>query len=76
MKNDPEYKRQWYLRNRERIKAERLTNPVTEEQRALKAQYDKERRKIKGMSFVVMINYVQNFLNVEQPTANPAGEEN
>lgn len=48
MKNDPEYKRQWYLRNKERIKAKRLANPITEEQRALKAQYDKERRKIKG----------------------------
>lgn len=48
MKNDPEYKRQWYLANKERLRIKRLENPITDEQRSIKAEYDKKRRLLKG----------------------------
>lgn len=47
--DDKEYKRQWYLANRERILAERLIT-TTEEDRKRKSEYDKNRRLLKGDS--------------------------
>lgn len=42
---DKVYKRNWYLRNKEEILANRDKSP---EAKALKAQYDKARRELKG----------------------------
>lgn len=45
--DDKEYKRLWYLANKERILAKRLAT-ITEEDRKRKSEYDKERRSLKG----------------------------